>query len=71
MEPLRGSTPSSTHREFLIQLVGEQRVWELSKVQLAEGAHRMDVLDIRFFRQVGDMLRIKLMTNPDRRQGLI
>lgn len=65
---MRGSTPSSTHRELLVQLVGEQRVWEFSEVQLTERAHRMDVLNIRLFRQVGDMLRIKFMTNRDRRQ---
>lgn len=65
---LERSILSGTHRELLIQLVGEQRVWEFSEVQLTEGAHRMDVLNIRFFRQVGDMLRIKFMTNQDRRQ---
>ena len=63
--------PVHTHRELLIQLVGEQRVRELSEVQLTEGAHRMDVLNIRLFRQVGDMLRIKLMTNPERKQDRI
>lgn len=52
-----------THRKFLIQLVGEQRVWELSKIQLTEGAHGMDVLNIRFFSQVGDMFRVKFMAN--------
>lgn len=60
-----------THRKFLIQLVGEQRVWELSKIQLTEGAHGMDVLNIRFFRQVGDMFRVKFMANKDERNKTI
>lgn len=52
---------TGTHRKFLIQLVGEQRVWELSEVQLTQGAHGVDVLDIGLFCQVGNMFRVKFM----------
>lgn len=52
---------TGTHRKFLIQLVGEQRVWELSEVQLTQGAHGVDVLDVGLFCQVGNMFRVKFM----------
>ena len=58
-----------THRKLLIQLVGEQRVWELSEIQLTQGAHGMDVLNIGFFCQVGNMFRVKFMAKKiDERQ---
>lgn len=56
-----------THWKFLVELVGEQRVRELSKIELTEGAHRVDVLDIRFFCQVGDMFRVKFMASKESR----
>ena len=56
-----------THWKLLVQLVGEQRVWELPKIELTEGTHRMDVLDIRFFCQVGDVFRVKFMASKDSR----
>lgn len=54
---------SFTYREFLIELVGEEGVWQLSEVQLTQGAHTVDVLDVHVFGQVGDLLRVELV--PD------
>lgn len=52
--------------EFLVELVGEQRVGQLSEVQLAQGAHRVDVLPEDVPRQVRDLLRVKLVPGQQR-----
>ena len=49
------------YREFLIELVGEQGVGQLSEVELTKRANTVDVLDVNIFGQVGDLLRVKLM----------
>lgn len=54
------------YREFLIELVGEQGVGQLSEVELAQWANTVDVLDVNIFGQVGDLLRVKLV--PDERE---
>lgn len=51
------------YREFLVELVGEQGVGQLSEVELTQRANTVDVLDVNIFGQVGDLLRVKLM--PD------
>ncbi len=54
------------YREFLIELVGEQRVGQLSEVELTQRANTVNVLDVNIFGQVGDLLRVKLV--PDERE---
>lgn len=49
------------YREFLIELVGQQGIWQLPEVELAQRADAVDVLDVNIFGQVGDLLRIELM----------
>lgn len=63
---------SFTYREFLIQLVGEEGVGQLSEVQLTQGAHTVDVLDVHVFGQVRDLLRVELVPDggePAQRQS--
>lgn len=55
------------YREFLIELVGEEGVGQLSEVELTQRTNAVDVLDVNIFGQVGDLLRVKLM--PDEREG--
>lgn len=42
-------------------MVGEQRVGQLPEVQLAEGAHRVDILPEDFSGQVWDLFGVKLV----------
>lgn len=53
------------YREFLVELVGEQGVGQLSEVELTQRANTVDVLDVNIFGQVRDLLRVKLV--PDER----
>lgn len=52
---------SPTHAELPIELVGEQGVWQLSKVELAEGGHAVDVLQEGWARQFRYSLTVKLV----------
>lgn len=54
-----------THRELLVELVGEQGVGELSEVQLAQGAHTVDVLDVNVLGQVRNLLGVKLVAGNE------
>lgn len=59
-----------TYWELLIELVGQQRVRELTEVQFAEGAHAVDVLDVNILCQVRDLLGVKLVAgNENRKMG--
>lgn len=49
------------YRELLIELVGQQGVWQLSEVELTQRAHTVDVLDVNVFGQVRDLLRVELV----------
>lgn len=57
------------YREFLVELVGEQRVGQLSEVQLAQRADAVDVLDVNIFGQVRYLLRVKLMPDEEDRKN--
>lgn len=57
---------SGPYWESVIELVGEQRVGQLSEVQLAEGAHWVYVLSEDVSAQVWDLFWVKLV--PKRRQ---
>lgn len=59
MAQFRGG--SGSYRESVVELVGEQRVGQLSEVQLAEGAHGVDVLPEDVSGQVWDLLRVELV----------
>lgn len=52
---LRQFHSSVPYGESVVELVGEQRVGQLSEVQLAEGAHRVDVLSEDVPAQVWDL----------------
>lgn len=60
---------SSSYRESVVELVGEQRVGQLSEVQLAEGAHGVDVLPEDVSGQVWDLLRVKLVPGRMEEEG--
>lgn len=51
----------NTYREFLIKLVGQEGVGQLPKVELAERAHTVDVLEVHFPRQIGTLVWAKLL----------
>lgn len=51
------------YREFLIELVGQQGVWQLPEIELTQWAHTVDVLDVNVFGQVRDLFRVELV--PD------
>lgn len=51
------------YREFLVELVGQQGVWQLPEVELTQRAHTVDILDVDIFGQVGDLFRVELV--PD------
>lgn len=50
-----------SYGEFLVELVGEQWVGELSEVELAQRANTVDILDVNIFGQVRNLLRVKLV----------
>ena len=50
-----------THSELFVELVGEQRVGQLTEVQLTQRAHAVDVLHVQLFRQVRNVLAVKLV----------
>lgn len=53
------------YREFLIELVCQQGIWQLPEVELTQRADTVDVLDVNIFGQVRDLFRIELV--PDER----
>lgn len=55
---------SGSYWESVVELVGEQRVGQLSEVQLAEGAHRVDVLSEDVSGQIWDLFGVKLVPRP-------
>lgn len=57
------------YREFLIELVGEQGVGQFSEVELTQWTNAVDVLDVNIFGQVGDLLRVKLMSDEKIERG--
>lgn len=61
---------SEPYGEFLVELVGEQGVWQFSEIQLAQRANAVDVLDVNIFGQVRNLLGVKLMAE-DRGTGNI
>lgn len=58
------------YREFLVELVGQQRVWQLPEVELTQRAHAVDVLDVDIFGQVRDLFRVELVPDEARVQRL-
>lgn len=60
---------SGSYRESVVELVGEQRVGQLPEVELAEGAHRVDVLPEDVSGQVWDLLRVKLVPGRTEEEG--
>lgn len=52
---------SVSYWESVVELVGEQRVGQLSEVQLAEGAHRVDILSEDVSGQIWDLFWVKLV----------
>lgn len=61
---------ASPYRELLVELVGQQRVWKFAEVELAKGAHTVDVLDVNILCQVRNLLRVKLVAgNENRKMG--
>lgn len=58
-----------SYRESVVELIGEQRVGQLSEVQLAEGAHRVDVLSKDVSGQVWDLLGVKLVPGRVEEEG--
>ena len=46
----------NTHREFLIELISQEGVGQLPKVELAEGAHTVDVLEVHFPCQIWTLI---------------
>lgn len=48
--------------ESVVELVREQRIGQLSEVQLAEGAHWVDILSEDISGQVWDLFRVKLVS---------
>lgn len=57
---------SLTHTKLPVELICEQRVGQLSEVELAEGGHTMDVLQEGGARQFRDPLTVKLMPKATR-----
>lgn len=47
---------ANTHREFLIELVGQEGVGQLPEVELAQGAHTVDVLEVHFPCQIWTLI---------------
>lgn len=54
--------------ESVVELVGEQRVGQLSEVQLAEGTHWMDILSEDISGEVWDLFRVKLMPSGRKKE---
>lgn len=51
-------------------MIGQQRVREFTEVQLAEGAHAVNVLDVNILCQVRNLLGVKLVAgNENRKMG--
>lgn len=46
----------NTYREFLIELISQEGVGQLPKVELAEGAHTVDVLEVHFPCQIWTLI---------------
>ena len=59
---------SGPYWESVVELVGEQRVGQLSEVQLAEGAHWVDVLPEGVSGEVWDLLGVKLVPRRQREE---
>lgn len=51
----------NTHREFLIELISQEGVGQLPKVELAEWAHTVDVLEVHFPCQIWTLIWAKLL----------
>lgn len=47
---------SAAYRELVIKLVGEKRVGQFAEVELAQGAHTVDVLEVHILGQVRNLL---------------
>lgn len=51
-----------SHREFLVELISEERVGQFPEVQLAERPHAVDVLEVNFPCQIRALVRNKLLS---------
>lgn len=51
----------SAYSELVVELVGEEWVWQLPEVELAERAHTVDILHVQVLGQVWHILTVKLM----------
>lgn len=69
MDRADSGSGGNTYREFLVQLVGKERIGQLSEVELTEGAHTVNVLDVDIFSQVWDLLGVKLMSRREKQHG--
>lgn len=58
-----------THTELPIELVGEQRVWQLSEVEFAKGGHTVDILQESRARQFRNPLAVEFMPEIARSGG--
>lgn len=65
---VRNEDRRGSHREFLVELISEQRVGQLPEIQLAEWPHTVDVLEVNFPCQVRALVRNKLLSETTRRQ---
>lgn len=51
-----------THSKLVVQLVCEERIGQLSEVELAEGAYTVYVLHVHVFRQVWNILAVEFVS---------
>lgn len=66
---VRNEGSKRAHREFLVELISEERVGQLPEVQLAERPHAVDVLEVNFPCQVRALVRNKLLSETKQRQS--
>lgn len=58
----RNKNSQGSHREFLVELISEERVGQFPEVQLAEWPHAVDVLEVNFPCQIWALVRNKLLS---------
>jgi hypothetical protein len=54
--PSNQNRNANTHREFLVEFIGQEGVRQLPKVELAEGAHAVDVLEVYLSCQIWTLI---------------
>lgn len=57
-----------TYSKLVVELVREERIGQLSEVELAQWANTVNILHVHIFRQVRNIFTIKLMPDWDEMQ---